>query len=684
MKVTYGWLKDFVEIKMAPEQLADKLTMAGLEVTSLEKIDGDYIFEIEITSNRPDWLSVIGIAREVAAITGEKLKRLPEHQSTRAPVRNEGQYVIEIENKQDCPLYTAKIIRNVKVGPSPEWLRKRLELVGCRSVNNVVDITNYVLFELGEPLHAFDADTLAQDKIIVRRAKNQEKLLGIDAEERILSPDILIIADAEKPIAIAGVMGGKHTEVSQDSKNVLLEAAIFNPVVVRRGRQKMGLQSEASYRFERGIDGNIVETASLRTVALIRELCQGDLVAAKRVGSVSFQDRRIDLEAESVEKILGVKISLARIKKILTDLGFKVKAKRKSGFTVNIPSHRQDVKAPIDLIEEIARIFGFDNTPTTLPAVMLQVQDSDTNKPLALIKNILTGLGLNEVITYSLVDRKSLDGFGGEENNLLEISNPLSQEQEVLRSHLSPSLAKCVAYNLRQQQPYINIFEIAKTYLRSENKIQEEYVLGIALCGTKSRWFGPQQPDLQDEAGFLHLKGILASLFQRLGIDEKDMKFVFRENGYEVDVLIKDTKIGLLRRLQKELLDRFDIKHKEVFAAEIALGEKLLPLIHIEKKFRPNLVGRYPGIARDVTLELERAVPFKDIKATITGLHESLLQEIGFKDYYAGQKVPAGFKRITISLRYYSAERTLTEAEINLLHDKVVAVLKEKLHAQIR
>ena len=701
MKVTYNWLKDFVEIKISPQTLANKLTMAGLEVTSLEAKDGDFVFELEITSNRPDCLSVIGIAREVAAITGKKIKRSPVT-SYQSPVKNlkpEARGLkpinIVIEDQEDCPLYTAKIIEDVKVAPSPDWLKKRLELVGCRSVNNIVDITNYVLFEFGEPLHAFDLDTLAGNTIIVRRASGIEKLVSIDAEERSLSPDILVIADREKPVAIAGVMGGKDTEVSEITKNILLEAAIFNPLIVRRGRQKLGIQSEASYRFERGIDPQIVEIASQRAAELIRKIAGGTFVLAKNAGLAKSGEREIDLDIDRVNKNLGINITATDIKRILSSLGFKVRSKirhknlrkrralwrAKKSFNVGIPLYRQDVKTQIDLIEEIARIFGYENIPRTLPSVSLQTQTKQISSLIPLIKNILFGLGLNEVITYSLIDRESLKGFWDKEDNLIEISNPLSQEQGVLRPLLMPSLARCIAYNLRQQQPYVNIFEIAKTYSFDNNKIREKYSLGIALCGTKSRWFGPTEKQVQDEQGFYHLKGILDVLFERLGIPEKG-DYRFMANG-EVEVYIGNAKVGILKNLREEILDRLDVKYKKIFEAEIALEEKMFPFIQTDKKFDVNKVARYPAIIRDVTLQLKEETPLKEIMVAASQIGESLLVFVEFVTYYKGEKVPAGFKRITISCKYRSEDRTLTEEEVAPIHDRLVKILQEKFQAEI-
>jgi phenylalanyl-tRNA synthetase beta chain len=294
MKFTYNWLKDFVDVKITPEALAQRLTMAGLEVGNVEAKDGDFVFEAEITSNRPDWLSVIGIAREVAAITGAKMKSAKASKCRCAKAA--GKFAIKVEDKSDCPLYSAKIIREVKVGPSPKWLKERLELIGCRSINNVVDITNYCLFTWGEPLHAFDLDKLSGAEIIVRRAKNSEKLVTIDQVERKLDADILVIADPVKPVAVAGVMGGKDTEVTGYTKNILLEAAVFNGSVVRRGRQKLGLSTDSSYRFERGVDFETAEFSSCQASRMIEELALGKCILTKSLRVALPKTKIINLD----------------------------------------------------------------------------------------------------------------------------------------------------------------------------------------------------------------------------------------------------------------------------------------------------------------------------------------------------------------------------------------------------
>ncbi|MCX5707857.1 MAG: phenylalanine--tRNA ligase subunit beta [Candidatus Omnitrophica bacterium] len=675
MKVTYNWLKDFADIKIPAAALAEKLTMAGLEVKSIEEKAGDFVLEIEITSNRPDWLSVVGVAREAAALTGRELKRSQSHKVTKS--QGKDKFGIQIEDKKDCSVYTARVIRNVKVGSSPKWLKERLELIGLRSVNNVVDITNYVLFEVGEPLHAFDLDKLNGGKIIVRRAKDNESLVSIDAQVRKLSPDILVIADKDKPVAIAGVMGGKDTEVTEATKSVLLEAAIFNPVIVRRGRQKLGMNSDASYRFERGIDPQAVEAASLRASQLIAECCGGQEVCAEISGSFPEKTLKVDFSLGSVKKYLGIDIPVARVKDILTSLGFKIQAKTKTMLILDVPSWRLDVKAEIDLVEELARIYGFENIPSTLASVVLNSQKEKSRDHLGLIKDILVGLGLNEVITHSLIERKSLEGFWDRQEALIEVSNPLSLEQELMRPMLSFSLASRVAYNLRQQNPCTSIFEIAKTYQLASGKIKEKYSLALALCGTNSRWFGPKIGHVADEPGFLHLKGIIETLFIRLGLDIKKSNYRFIDNE-QVEVILDKERVGIFRKLPGKILEALDIKHKDVFVAELDLEEKILPKVNLGKKFQLSLVPRYPGITRDITLPIKSEISLDDITQAIYGLEESLLAEAGFKDSYEGENVPVGFKRITISCKYCSDSRTLTEDEVAPAHERIVKALQEK------
>ncbi len=681
MKVTYNWLKDFLNIKIPPKALAEKLTNIGLEVVSLEAAQGDFIFEIEITSNRPDWLSVLGVAREVAAITNSKLKT----QNSKLKIQNlepkvktlKGNFRIEIEDKKDCPLYTARIIKNVKVGASPEWLKKRLELVGCRSVNNIVDITNYCLFALGHPLHAFDLDKLNQATVIVRRAKAGEKITTIDNQQKLLTPEILVIADNHKPVAVAGVMGGKDTEVTFNTRNILLESAIFNPVLVRRGRQKLGLQSESAYRFERGVDLESVKNTSLSAQKLICELAHGLPSGSISLGAPKPTCVSIKLDVAYVNRILGTKITTLKIREILSSLGFSLKTQAKNTLLVKSPSFRQDIKSAIDLVEEVARIYGYDAIAQTLPAIKPGPNTFGKTEDVSYIKNVLLGLGLQEAITYSLVDRQLLTKLGIKfDVNLIEISNPLSREQEVLRPTLLPSLMRCVAYNLNQQQEYVNIFEVANIFSGSNNVPDEKLSLGIALCGTSS--FLIKQGLIKDEITLLHLKGILEELFNKLGIQGYGFK---SKGGKQVSIVVGEQEVGVMLDLNKQVLDAFDIKNKQVVLAEINL-EKIFTYINLKKKF--SNIPRYPAITRDISFIVKDDISAKDLIRAIEEKGLTLLSLAKVVDYYQGKQIPAGFRGLTVSCVYRANDRTLTEEELSPIHNSICAFLVERFGIKLR
>lgn len=677
MKLTYNWLKDFVEIKLTPQALADKLTMAGVEVTSLAEKEGDFIFEIEVTSNRPDWLSVIGIAREVVAITNSRFK--PQNLNLNILIGKEkSPFAIEIQDKKDCPLYTAKIIRGVKVRPSPDWLKERLELIGCRSVNNIVDITNYVLFTWGEPLHAFDLDRLSQEGIIVRRGRKEEKITTIDGEVRMLDPEILVIADKDKAVAVAGIIGSKNSEVTENTKNILLEAAVFNPVIIRRARQKLGVQSESSYRFERSVAPETAQHASWQAIKFIQEISSGRCVLVKSCGKTQTKKKKITLGISGVQKILGVDTGAAQIKNILAKLEFKLKPKTKNNFTVEVPSHRLDIKSEIDLIEEIARIYGYEKIPKTLPKVSHQIAMAGTEGLVCLIKNTLLGLGLNEVITYSLIDRDLLIALGLKESSCaIEILNPLSKEQEILRPTVIVGLLGCVANNLNQKQGFINIFETSKVFSGEGASIKEELVLGIALCGTRSLLL--QQGMVKEEASFLDLKGILESLLRRLGI--KDYNFNAKDNPSTVVIYIKKEKIGTMTKLPRSVLEKFDIKNKDVLVVELGL-ERLFSYANLKRTFAP--LPLYPAISRDISIILREGVAIDDILKAMKEKGSPLLREVEVVDYYKGKQIPSGYRGLTISCLYRSDERTLTEAEVNPIHSLVSFVLADRFSAHLR
>jgi phenylalanyl-tRNA synthetase beta chain len=676
MKVTYNWLKDFVAIKIPPRVLAAKLTMAGLEVTGIEERDADTVYEIEITSNRPDWLSVIGVAREVAAITRVPLK-IPPFLPVSCNKNTQEKLEIDIENKSDCPLYSAKIIRNVKVSHSPELIRRRLELIGCRPVNNIVDITNYCLFETGEPLHAFDLDKLKGGKIIVRRAKAGERIITIDGQERLLSGEVLVIADASGPVAVAGVMGGKYTEIGFSTKNILLEAAVFNPALIRKGRRLLGLSSESSYRFERGVDSETAANASNRASHLIKNISGGDILLAKASGKPAPKSKSITLGLDSVDRVLGIKIAPNKIRSMLRRLGLDVKNKGSKALKIGIPARRNDLLQEVDIIEELARIYGYENIPTTFPSVRPQITTSNTRSLVSELKNILSGLGLFEVITYSLMDREQLKVMGFSVNaGLIGIQNPLSREQEMLRPTLLPGLLKCIATNINQKQEYLSVFEIANIFHDESGKIKEELFLGLAVCGHKNLLY-PGHGVVREELGVLNLKGMIEALFLKFKIGG----YSFVPSGSLIMVKIKEEVVGKIQEIDENLLGSFDIKGKSAAVAELSL-DRILSRANLSKRFTP--LPKFPAITRDISIVLPENVFSDKIISLILDKGAPLLKEARITDYYKGKQIPDGFKGLTVSCVYRSPERTLTENDVNPVHDAVCASLTDSLDARIR
>ncbi|MGD9014738.1 MAG: phenylalanine--tRNA ligase subunit beta [Candidatus Omnitrophota bacterium] len=668
MKVTYNWLKDFVEIKIPAKELADKLTMAGLEVTHLETRDGDFVFELEITSNRPDLLSVIGIAREVAAITGKKLKP-PQIKGSRPLKQTPGQLTIKIENKDDCPLYTAKIIKGVEVGSSPEWLKRRLELVGLRSINNIVDITNYVLMTTGQPLHAFDLNRIKDGAIFVRRAKGSEKIVLIDGEKYNLTKDMLIIADKGKPIAIAGIMGGGESEVNQSTCDILLEAAVFDPVTTRRASRALGLSSESSYRFERGIDSQSVEAASMLAVNFILKLAGGKLTFSKATSRPKTKKKTISLKHNEVSRILGRDYSAREIKQTLTSLCFLMGKHSRQDYKVSVPSFRIDVSQPVDLVEEIARISGYEKIPSRLPRIIPQDARiySEWIKTRQ-IKNILISQGINEVVTYSLLGKRNINEFGYPDIELMTVANPLSSEQEVLRPSIIPGLITCVGYNLNQKQRDVRIFEIGNIFRNN----QETPFLGVAYCGR------------EPEKTLRLLRGLLEMLCYRSGISKYEFGFLAYpcfSKDISLSLVVNKKSCASLGMVKPAILEKLDIKDY-IFAAEIDLELFFAEIEKSQKRYTP--IPLYPEAARDISIVLKQNIPVGDVIKRIKLNQIRNLVEFNLKDEYSGKQIPPGHKGLTLSCIYRASDHTLTAQEVDISQQRILDILRTEFSAQQR
>ena len=690
MRASFNWLKDYVDIRISAEALAEKLTMAGLEVTSLSKIDQDSIMDIEITPNRADCLSIIGIAREVAAITGKKLK-LPDI----FPVRGKSSLRpgIQIRAKKQCPRYTARVIKNVRVGPSPEWLVRRLEAIGVHSVNNIVDITNFCLLEFGQPLHAFDLDKLQGARIVVRLAEQGEQIITIDGVKREPGPAVLVIADKSAPQAIAGIMGAKASEVSESTANILLESAYFDPLTIYRASRQLGLATQSSYRFERGVDLEGVHLAGLRAAGLIKKLAAGGHKKSKGLalgalvdkGAKKSKPRRIRLSYANANRLLGQELAAGKIKAALQALGFSLVRRSKQGLLVQAPSFRPDTSREADLIEEVARLSGYDNIPLSMAQLTPKLSQAGqlelaSEEAYRLVRQNLCSLGLNEIMSYSLISRQALRNLEQGQENVLTVKNPLSYEQEILRPTLMAGMLNAMLININRNNNSLKLFELSRVYQKQADGSTREFThlcLGVSGKDAQSWLQKPQQ------LGLYHLKGIVEALLKKLGIGG----FLFTRNelpiftvGRCAEIAINKEPIGFLGEVKRDILDRFNIG-PSVYLANLE-AEKLLPKISQEKRFAP--LARYPAVDRDISLLAPEGLNVRQIASLIKSIGGEMVTKVELFDQYTGEQVPAGFRGLSFSIEYRSPERTLTAEEVDKLHQQVRQGLCQELKVQLR
>lgn len=675
MKVPYSWIKAYVDIKMPAAKLAEHLTMAGMEVTSLCRYDDDFVFEIEITSNRQDCLSVTGIAREVSAITGAKRKPHDIMLKTKPlplPLILHPFFNISIADNKTCPLYIARIIKDVRISPSPAWLVKRLNACGISSINNIVDITNYVCLELGQPLHAFDYEKIKGSQIAVRYAMKGERLTTIDNVERVLESSDLIIADASKPLAIAGVMGGYNSKVVDETKDILLESAYFDPLVVRRASRRLKLSSESSYRFERGVAADMVEAASKRAASIILQLAGGRLINFACRGSLHKERKKtIILSRSKIHKILGADVPITTTKRILKRLGFAPLSRTSSGkaLKVSIPSFRRDIKAEADLIEEIARIYGYSKIPAKLPALSFNfIPESKLQIVSRAISQTLTGLGINEAITYSVLASNSLtDIFRCNNSEMLKLSNPLSLEQDTLRPYIFPGLVLAISYNLNRDVEKPGLFELGKVFRSTLSGAKEKPHLSIATSA----------------GDFFYIKGAIEALFCVLGISGYSFEKIekpYLTNGACAGINAQGEHIGFLGQLSKDIIKALDIS-KDVYLCELCL-DGIVKCAALERYFIK--LPKYPAQVRDISIEVDDGIPYTQIISVIKEAGAPLAKEIRLFDYYKGAQIAEGKKSLAYSIEYRSNERTLTDEEVSEVHTRIHKRLIDELGARIR
>lgn len=681
MRVTYNWLKAYVKIALSPEKLAEKLTMAGLEVTGMEEVSGDQVMELEVTTNRPDWLSIVGVVREVGAITGKKIN-YPDLTFSESSTKTTDLVKVRVEDPKACPRYTARVITGLKNGPSPDRLKSRLEISGIRSVNLIVDITNFVLMELGQPLHAFDLDKLAGPEIIVRRAKSGEKLLMIDGAQVELKPDMLAIADAKGPLALAGVMGGKDSEVDETTKAVLLESAYFDPMVTRKTAKSLGISTESSFRFERGVDPEGVLKASDRACYLLETLGGGKVARGPiDVGNIKVKLPKISLKSSWANRVLGTDISSKDMERVFTNLQLNVLSSEGDLLEVEPPSFRRDLTRPIDLVEEIGRVYSYQNVPSTYPAMRMTKPDSQPErKAESMAKEVLVACGLSEVISYSLIAREMFSKAGLSQDGAVAIQNPLSRDQALLRAHLLPGVLKVVCHNKNRNIKDIKIFELGTVYHRQSKKLPKEVKnIVIAISGNAAGdWKSEERP-----LAFYDLKGIVAKLLSSFGITDYDITekpHPSLEPGSSAALTVEGKEVGFLGKVSKEVLAGFEIDD-DVLVSEIRFYD-IIPNINWERKFEAPL--KYPSVTLDLALIVADDIQSKAITSIIRDVGGELVKDVRLFDVYHGSQVPAGHTSTAYSIEYQATDRTLTEKEVKAAHSKICENLKDKLRATIR
>ena len=654
----------------------------GMDIKEYLSMD-DQVIELQLTPNRSDCLGMWGVAHEVAAIFDREL-RLPVI-SEQVPSEAGTGVEVVVESVEDCPFYAAQVVGNLEVGPSPQWMQNRLISAGIRPINNIVDITNYVMLETGQPLHAFDFDKIANGQILVRRANDGEKIVTLDDVERECDPEMLLVTDGQEPLAVAGVMGGASSEVTKETKTVLLEAAFFNPLTVRQTSKNLGLRSEASTRFEKGVDPEQILPALYRAVQLLRQLCGGVVssdASVHKAGDV--EEVTISLRHERLVNLLGVQISPDEVMDIFRRLRLPA-AFENDVYQVQIPTRRPDLMMEVDLVEEVARLYGYDRIPATLPwGQQLPGALTKEQKLRRDARHMLRELGLNEVVTYSLTSDEAEQEIASlYDLQPIRVAMPMSKEHAVLRTTLLPQLVKVAAYNVHRGNERVQLFEVGKVYLTQEETLtdlpEERLQLAALIAGPKaaSIWKTPQV----DAQNFYELKGILESVLERFGV--RDAEYQAADlNGFHPGrtalCVVEDEVIGVLGQLHPKLSKEYDLSEPVVLQLDL---EKLLKK-DLQVIYEP--IPRYPAVTRDLAVTVDENVPAGRIEAGIRKVAGELLESVTLFDVFTGEQIGEGKKSVAYSLVFRTNERTLTDEEVHQIHERIVHYLTEQFGAQLR
>jgi phenylalanyl-tRNA synthetase beta chain len=691
MNISYNWLKDLVEFDLSPSDLAIKLTSAGHAVEGIEEIKGDYIFDIDLTSNRGDCLSHLGIAREIGAIVQNSKFKI---QNSKLEETSSDSRLVTIEDADLCHRFTARIIRNVKIAPSPDWLKNRLEAMGERSINNIADITNYVMLELGNPMHSFDLNKLAENRIVVRRAKTGETIQTLDEVERKLDETMLAICDAKKPVAVGGVMGGFDSSITNETTDVLLEVAYFDRDSIRQTSRNLKLSTEASHRFERGVDIENLVRASNRATELICELAGGEAGEFADVYPTKFEPNEIESNniQTAVKRLTGLAIETEEILRILDALGIKEhdsKLKTRNSKLFVSPSWRHDIAIEEDLVEEAARVYGYDKIAEELPPARRAGEYQPNEMRKFHLRQTLANTGFDEAISYSFIDIKADEKFDlipdlvheNPDEKYVSLRDSIIEGATRMRPTLLSGLLDALRANLNHSRRNVRLFEIGKVFAASnkENDLPvERELFALVLTGNET---------LQNKAmairefDFYDAKGALESAADAINISSLEFSPTDAKHlrkGQAASVIYNNKQIGTIGRLSDEIAQSYKFR-QPVFVAEIDL-QSVLESGEQEVFYRP--LPTLPSIQRDVSLIVKRDKNFAEIKKFIEEQNFELLRKIEFVDVFEGKGMADDERSLTIRFEYRSDERTLLEEEVDTVHNQILNYVQDKFDAK--
>jgi phenylalanyl-tRNA synthetase beta chain len=679
MKISLDWLREYVAVDLPRPELAERLTMIGWVPETVEEKDGDLVLDLESYANRPDALGHLGIAREVATMLGlplvEKdwpLVDLPEATAEIADV--------QIESETLCPRYCGLVVRGVKVGPSPDWLRRRIEAMGLKPINNVVDVSNYVCFGTAQPIHTFDFGRIGGGRIIVRKAKRGETLVDLDGRTLELQPDMLVIADESRPVALAGVIGGQASGITESTRDVFIESANFDPVSIRKTAKALGLQTDASYRFERGADINFAPKGALMAASLLCGMggraSRGLIDRFPRPPKL----RTVRLRLRRVAELLGVDIPESFVVETLGRLGFHVESAARHAWRVDVPAFRVDIGREADLIEEIARFYGYDKIPAEFtPVGSFDLGVNRKRERLSRVRETLLAQGLDEVINSSFSDPEREAAAGGG-RVAVAIQNPISQRASALRTTLLPGLLENAARNLHRGLEGVHVFELGNVYAWEEEKHREDMHLGLLTTGllpAEGLRF-PAAP-----TGFDVVKGAIAALgealrFEPLAFEKKDHPSF--EPGRALALFYKGQEVGHLGALKATFSAALEVE-QDVYAAEIdlaALFEKT------PRAFEIVPVPKFPGVTRDLSFLLDKTIAYGEVVRVLGRLNQPLLEGFELRDRFSGAHVPEDKVSLTLRFRYRHPQRTLVAEEVDRVEQEIVGQLRSALNIQLR